>query len=164
MHQSASLHLLTRELGYFHSRPQRKHMEEFLLFCYTDISIFTNSCLSFCNGGFLFMISWSCLPSFATCRVPLCSICVTVLMVRKYFCLCFSWRLFAFPSVLKDSCYNFSWLLFSSTTRNTSFLDLPASRVSVEKYIILMDLPLEASWHFSFAVPNGYLCSVFLAF
>jgi hypothetical protein len=27
-----------------------------------------------------------------------------------------------------------------------------------------MDLPLEASWHFSFAVPNGYLCSVFLAF
>lgn len=139
-------------------------MEEFLSFCYTDVSVFTNSCLLFCNGGFFCMFSWSCLPSFATRRVLLCSVCIIVSMVRKYFHLCFSWKRFIFPSVLKDNRYNFSELLFSSRTRNTSFLDLPTFRVSVEKSIILMDLPLEASWHFFFAVPNGFLCSVFLAF
>lgn len=79
-----------------------------------------------CSGGlFLLCVLTLCFPPFSVCRAPLCSICIAVLMVRRSFSLCCSWKLFIFLSVQKDNHCNLSRLLFSSRTGDTSFYITP---------------------------------------
>lgn len=90
--------------------------------CYFPLVLMCSSVLV---GSFSCVFSRFSFPPFSVCRAPLCSICIAVLMVRRSFSLCCSWKLFIFLSVQKDNRCNLSRLLFSSRTGDTSFYITP---------------------------------------